>query len=60
MAKHTGPITDFNSEVWNKKKETILENTRKPLSLKDRIRISIPAGLEPFKEDLQMMHNITE
>jgi valyl-tRNA synthetase len=60
MAKHTGPITDFNSEVWNKKKETILENTRKPLSLKDRIRISIPAGLEPFKDDLQMMHNITE
>jgi valyl-tRNA synthetase len=60
MAKHTGPITDFNSEVWNKKKETILEKTRKPLSLKDRIRISIPAGLEPFKDDLQMMHNITE
>lgn len=59
LAKYTGMITDFNSEVWNKKKETIMEKTGKPLSLKDSIHISIPARLEPFKNDLQIMHNIT-
>jgi valyl-tRNA synthetase len=59
LSKYTGPITDFNSKVWNKKKETILEKTGKPLSLKDPIRIPIPAGLELFKSDLKTMHNLT-
>jgi valyl-tRNA synthetase len=53
-------ITDFNSMVWNKKKDTILEETGKPLSLKDPIRMSVPAGLGLFKNDLQMMHNLSE
>jgi valyl-tRNA synthetase len=60
LLKYTGPITDFNSKVWNKKKETILEKTGKPLSLKDPICVPIPAGLELFKSDLKMMHNLTE
>ena len=59
LCKYTGPITEFNSEVWNKKKETTLEKTGKPLSLKDPIRISVPKELEPFKTDLQLMHNLT-
>jgi len=60
LCKYTGPITEFNSEVWNKKKETTLEKTGKPLSLRDPIRISVPNELEPFKTDLQLMHNLTE
>ena len=50
---------DFNSTVWNKKKETISEETGKPLSLKDSIEgITIPHDLDVFKEDLKMMHNL--
>jgi valyl-tRNA synthetase len=60
LAKYTMLITDFNSMVWNKKKDTILEETGKPLSLKDPIRISVPAGLGLFKNDLKMMHNLSE
>ncbi len=60
LAKYTELITDFNSKVWNKKKETISETTGKPLSLKDSIRINVPASLEPFKNDLRIMHNITD
>jgi valyl-tRNA synthetase len=60
LLKYTGLITDFNSKVWNKKKETILEKTGKPLSLKDPIRMPIPSSLELFKSDLKMMHNLTE
>jgi valyl-tRNA synthetase len=59
LCKYTGPITEFNSEVWNKKKETILEKTGKALSLRDPIHISVPSELEPFKTDLQLMHNLT-
>src|SRR5919108_461037 len=59
LSEYTGLITDFNSKVWNKKKETILEKTGKPLSLKDPIRIPVPTGLELFKTDLKMMHNLT-
>jgi valyl-tRNA synthetase len=58
LCKYTGPITEFNSEVWNKKKETILEKTGKALSLRDPIHISVPRELEPFKTDLQLMHNL--
>jgi valyl-tRNA synthetase len=59
LCKYTGPITEFNSEVWNKKKETILEKTGKALSLRDPIQISVPNELELFKTDLQLMHNLT-
>jgi valyl-tRNA synthetase len=59
LCKYTGPITEFNSEVWNKKKETVLEKTGKALSLRDPIHISVPNELELFKTDLQLMHNLT-
>lgn len=59
LCKYTGPITEFNSEVWNKKKETVLEKTGKALSLRDPIHISVPNELELFKSDLQLMHNLT-
>ncbi|MGB9125673.1 MAG: valine--tRNA ligase [Nitrosotalea sp.] len=49
--KHTKEITEFNSEVWNKKKSM-------NLSLKDTIEITIPQSLEPFVKDLRAMHNI--
>lgn len=59
MTKYTKLIMDFNSFVWNKKKETISEKTGKPLSLKDSIgSVSIPSDLELFKEDLIRMHNL--
>lgn len=56
MAKYTKQITDFNSMVWNKKKETIKDG--KPLSLKDPISIPLPAELAPFGKDLKDMHNL--
>jgi valyl-tRNA synthetase len=56
MAKYTKQITDFNSMVWNKKKETIKDG--KPLSLKDPISIPVPAELAPFAKDLKDMHNL--
>jgi valyl-tRNA synthetase len=49
--KYTKEITEFNSEVWNKKKSM-------NLSLKDTIEIVIPQGLEQFAKDLKAMHNI--
>ena len=58
MTCYTRTIVDFNSRVWNKKKETISEKTGKPLSLKDSIDISVPAKLQLFKKDLEMMHNL--
>jgi valyl-tRNA synthetase len=57
MARFTRQITEFNSMVWNKKKETIRDG--KPLSLKDPIDIAVPAELAPFKADLKSMHNLT-
>lgn len=57
MAEYTRKITEFNSLVWNKKKETVKDG--KPLSLKDPIDIAVPAELAPFKEDLKSMHNLT-
>jgi valyl-tRNA synthetase len=60
LSKYTGLITDFNSKVWNKKKETISDKTGKPLSLKDPLEISIPIELNLFKKDLGLMHNLVE
>lgn len=54
----TQDIIKFNSEIWNKKKTTISEITKKPLSLKDPIHTTIPRELEPFSDDLVTMHNI--
>jgi len=51
MSEFTKLITEFNSDVWNKKKE-------KGLSLKDSIDIPIPEKLQPFAKDLQSMHNL--
>jgi valyl-tRNA synthetase len=59
MTKHTKHIIDFNSMVWNKKKETISKETGKPLSLKDPIDIPVPPELEQFGQDLKAMHNLT-
>ncbi len=58
MTGYTRTIMDFNSMVWNKKKESISQETGKPLSLKDFIDITVPAELDLFKNDLQMMHNL--
>jgi len=51
LTKHTQAISEFNSKVWNTKKE-------KGLSLKDSIMIEIPEDLEIFKKDLVAMHNL--
>lgn len=59
MAKYTKKITDFNSMVWNKKKETISNVTGKPLSLKDPIDIHVPDELAQFEQDLKEMHNLS-
>jgi valyl-tRNA synthetase len=57
MTKYTKEIIDFNSLVWNKKKETIKDG--KPLSLKDPIDIAVPTELARFGKDLKEMHNLT-
>ena len=49
--KFTKEITEFNSGIWNKKKEM-------GLSLKDPIDYEIPANLVQFAKDLLVMHNI--
>ena len=49
--KLTDEISEFNSKVWNEKKA-------KGLSLKDSFSFPIPESLEPFKKDLQSMHNL--
>jgi valyl-tRNA synthetase len=58
MRKSTQYITEFNSRVWNKKKQTISRKTGKSLSLKDSIDITIPIELDAFKKDLCIMHNL--
>jgi valyl-tRNA synthetase len=60
FAKYTKAITDFNSQVWNKKKETVSKETGKPLSLKDPIEIPVPDELVPFAADLATMHNLIQ
>jgi valyl-tRNA synthetase len=59
LASSTQSIIKFNSDIWNKKKETLSEITNKPLSLKDPIKTKIPTELELFRDDLIVMHNIT-
>jgi valyl-tRNA synthetase len=49
--KYTHGIMEFNSMVWNMKKE-------KGLSLRDKVDIGIPDELKPFEKDLKDMHNI--
>ena len=51
LTKHTQAISEFNSKVWNEKKE-------KGLSLKDSIKIEIPKELEIFNKDLVAMHHL--
>ncbi len=58
MEKYTKQITDFNSYIWNKKKETISKETGKSLSLKDPIGVPVPTELAQFAEDLKAMHNL--
>jgi Valyl-tRNA synthetase len=49
MTAMTQPIIEFNSRVWNEKKQNYL-------SLKDSIKIEIPEKLDQFKKDLIAMH----
>ncbi|MEM3451198.1 MAG: valine--tRNA ligase [Nitrososphaerales archaeon] len=49
----TQKVVDFNSYVWNKKRE-------EGLSLKDPIRVKVPEELMIFYEDLKAMHNIID
>lgn len=51
LTNYTKQISDFNSLVWNTKKE-------KGMSLKDSVSINIPQELELFRKDLVSMHNI--
>jgi len=51
LTQHTQAISEFNSKVWNEKKE-------KGLSLKDSIKTEIPKELEIFKKDLVAMHHL--
>ncbi|MEM5836675.1 MAG: valine--tRNA ligase [Candidatus Aenigmatarchaeota archaeon] len=51
LDKLTQKIVEFNSKVWNLKKE-------KGFSLKDGIEIEIPEELKIFEKDLKAMHNI--
>ncbi|HEX6647059.1 MAG TPA: valine--tRNA ligase [Nitrososphaeraceae archaeon] len=58
--KYTEKIMEFNSLVWNKKKNSINPNTGKPLSLKDSTSINVPSELTEFAQDLKTMHNLIE
>jgi valyl-tRNA synthetase len=51
MSEQTSEIIEFNSKVWNQKKE-------KNLSLKDPIKINVPENLQQLKKDLVAMHNL--
>lgn len=51
LTQHTQAISEFNSKVWNEKKE-------KGLHLPDSIKIDIPKELEIFKKDLVAMHHL--
>lgn len=51
VTKLTRKLTEFNSVVWNKKKQ-------KGVSLRESIQIKIPEELNPFEKDLVAMHNI--
>ena len=47
----TSEIIDFNSKVWNEKKN-------QNLSLKDSLSFPIPENLQRFEKDLKSMHNL--
>ena len=47
----TKPIRDFNSAVWNLKKEN-------GLSLRDPVNMPVPKELKQFERDLKLMHNL--
>ena len=49
----TKEISEFNSKVWNQKKEN-------GLSLKDSISMEIPEKLFSFAKDFSSMHNLTK
>lgn len=51
LAELTPKILEFNSNVWNKKKES-------GISLKDPIELEIPKELKVFEKDLKAMHNL--
>jgi valyl-tRNA synthetase len=51
MRNYSSEIIEFNSKVWNEKKN-------QGLSLKDPISIEIPQNLQIFKKDLKAMHTI--
>jgi len=51
ITKLTQKIVEFNSTVWNEKKE-------KGLSLKESIEKEIPKELKSFEKDFKAMHNI--
>ncbi len=51
MTNMTQTIVEFNSKVWNDKKQN-------NLSLKDSIKVEIPKALEIFRKDLTTMHNL--
>jgi valyl-tRNA synthetase len=51
MLKLGTALTEFNSLVWNTKKE-------QGLSLRDPIGIKMPKTLKPFEKDLKLMHNL--
>ncbi len=58
MCQYSSLVTEFNSMVWNKKKATISKETGRSLSLRDPIRINVPADLRLFQSDLKDMHNL--
>jgi valyl-tRNA synthetase len=54
LLKFTEKISDFNSKIWKFKKE-------KGLALNSELaKVTAPAELEPFKDDLVAMHKIKE
>jgi valyl-tRNA synthetase len=50
--KYEKELLEFNSQIWNEKKA-------KGLSLKEALQVPIPSNLQPFSEDLKVMHNLT-
>jgi valyl-tRNA synthetase len=58
MCRYSNQIVEFNSMVWNKKKQTISNKTGKLLSLRDSISVEIPSELQIFKADLINMHSL--
>ncbi len=51
VEKITQNIIDFNSKVWNEKKN-------KGISLKEEIAMGVPTDLKKFKKDLIAMHKL--